>query len=568
MSSTIIKLRESESSSKSSHADFKITLNNPILLEQGDSLRIKSVFLDTISASGDFIELENDVDIEIDVIKWLINDSVDQTFPSDATRMRSYCPNADADLLSKGDAKIYVACKKAQTTAQTEQVDKIFFDCKPKHSTKMVGGLDLLFSYTEVGGGLGHYSFRVKRQKGTDFIHSYGLEHDTKIFMEGRTLTCLNTVEQLDKHNINKSSITFKYANVKPGTGNDIAILDDRTFKYTLPAGVYSPTQLGEIITDQMTIIDGLNPGVIGNDLNNNVFPVNSAFLTTALQLIAEDATSFFCENSGTQLLKYNESGKMKTDNEDRFIGASQVSLQFDEDHKKMSFSILHTPMFVNESNNENDGTPGVVYDNDRIIDSYSGCAFTRMSPPDFWTNLGFDGVCVSSQMANVITDNGIIGSNVRALEVGIQVGVNRTGGFESLDTPVQKNANFRKPNPTGKISTNATTPIFGNRVFTDDFSNEGYYFIELDCGLKQNLVGSSGHVGFNSTKIHSIVSTYFSQGNFTSDQGTGSVGYVHKGNPVMLSSFNVRVLNSSGNVPSDIEIGSHNSVFVEVIKP
>ena len=82
MSSKIIKLRETESTSISDNGNYKITLDNPVLLKEGDRLAIKSVFLDTITASGDLIELNEDVNIELDVIKWFINDSKDQKFPA------------------------------------------------------------------------------------------------------------------------------------------------------------------------------------------------------------------------------------------------------------------------------------------------------------------------------------------------------------------------------------------------------------------------------------------------------------------------------------------------------
>ena len=44
MSSKIIKLRETESTSISNNGDYKITLDNPVLLKEGDRLAIKSVF--------------------------------------------------------------------------------------------------------------------------------------------------------------------------------------------------------------------------------------------------------------------------------------------------------------------------------------------------------------------------------------------------------------------------------------------------------------------------------------------------------------------------------------------
>ena len=87
---TIIKLRESEASVQNSNADFKITLDKPILMKEGDQLAIKSVFLDTITSNGDLIEIDDDIKIELDVAKYIINGSNDQFFPAPnaASRLR------------------------------------------------------------------------------------------------------------------------------------------------------------------------------------------------------------------------------------------------------------------------------------------------------------------------------------------------------------------------------------------------------------------------------------------------------------------------------------------------
>lgn len=566
MSSKIIKLRESESTASAQNADYRITLDKTLEILDGDEVRIKSVFLDTVGASGDFLEIVDDVPIEIDVGKYIINDSKDQKFPApnQADQLRRYIPAATGTLATTGDAEIYFGCNKDTTTGTTEELKS--FSVFPIHfGLGTVGGFDLNFEYTRVDGGRGFYSHHLKPEPGSDYPRRKGRVTEKKIYMTGKSFTLTNA-DVAKKHGIDVN-IKFEYATA-PGAGEVFSELDTETFTYTLPAGVYTPTQLAEILTDEMTKIDSL--GAIGNNFASDVYPVNNPFLTTVGQLKAKSGvtTSYFCNTAGTQFINYGPIADMKARGVDRLIGASEVALTYDENHKKMSFSILHTPQFVNENAGQNDGVPGVVYDNDRLIDCYSGVFFSRLSPSDFWTNLGFSDVVVTPALGNVIADvSGIMGGPVRAIEMGIGKGDKRTAGFESLDTPVQKNANFRIPNPTGDISTSATLPIYGNRVFANDFSSEGYYLIEIDCGIAQDLVGATGNVGFNSTKIHSIVSNYFSQGSYTSDQGSGSIGYVHKGNPILLSNFNVRILQSDGSVPDPINIGNHNTIFLELVR-
>ena len=95
----MLKLREAEASIKQSNADFKIELNRTMKLCEGDELSIKSVYLDTIASSGELIELDDDVDIEMDMVRYIVNQPSDQTYPAPnaGTRMKEYVPtNATA----------------------------------------------------------------------------------------------------------------------------------------------------------------------------------------------------------------------------------------------------------------------------------------------------------------------------------------------------------------------------------------------------------------------------------------------------------------------------------------
>ena len=238
-----------------------------------------------------------------------------------------------------------------------------------------------------------------------------------------------------------------------------------------------------------------------------------------------------------------------------------------------------------------NDGMPGVEYQSIGLVDKYSGVAITSLTasesltkkPNKFWEYLGFTDCTVTSRRVKVDEsdpDSADIsintkpadasdkpaGADVIGVAVDAVVGQTITGGFLSLDTPVQKNSSFRKPDSSGEVATAATMPIYGHKVFSTDYSNEGYYLIELDCGLSQSFVGGTGDIGYNSNKVYSIVGTYFENNNFTTDSGSGSIQYVHTGEPQLLSNIGVRVLNSDGTVPDNSLLGSHNTVFVEVI--
>ena len=67
---------------------------------------------------------------------------------------------------------------------------------------------------------------------------------------------------------------------------------------------------------------------------------------------------------------------------------------------------------------------------------------------------------------------------------------------------------------------------------------------------------------------IQSIVNRYFTQNSFTSDQGAGSISYIHSGVSQTLTEFNIRVLNPNFMVPAETQLGPKNTIFIQVIKP
>tara|TARA_R110000772_G_scaffold7268_1_gene24878 strand:+ start:762 stop:2507 length:1746 start_codon:yes stop_codon:yes gene_type:complete len=576
--STIIRLREQEGNSQE-NGNYKVNLDKPIMIKNGDSLVIKSAFLDTISASGSVIELPTDVPITMDVCRYFINDNNDQAFTPGANvttqRMRDYSPAlpVGSTISTNGDGKKYYSCKVLSTDASTFEVESVPFRKKKHKGLHKIGGLDITFAYTRAGDETEQeYAVRIPRVSAVEFTT---LVFKTKIFTKGDTFRLITDRDILSAHGINPD-VAIKYKQLTPGGSNNInyAGLDTQKFSMTLPKGVYSPVELGEKITDEMVKL-----GVgLGNNLGSTppLYPVESPFLSTICQDTTKAAAetpaklSCYCSETGDQFIRYNQDALMRTNDQDRFIGANQVSLSYDPEHQKMSFPIIHFPFYVNESTHGNDALPGVDYQPTGLIKKYGGVAFTSLGPPDFWQLLGFEGVCVKPEVAAAaLTTTNVAGftSNVIPLVISSVEGINTTEAFESLDTPVQKSVAFRNPNPTGGVSTAATLPILGTKVFATDYSNEGYYYIELDCGLNQELIGSHGEDGLNSNKIHSIVGTYFQNNNYTSDTGVGSIAYTHKGDDQLISNFGVRILNCEGEVPPSNLIGNKNNVFLELIR-
>ena len=579
---TILKLRQQESL-VINNGSFKTTLNKPILMENGDTLAIKSVFLDTVASSGELIELAEDVNITMSVCRYFVNDISDQTFLQGGSRMKEYAPAepGGSTVLTKGDGKKYWACRTSITGSDTFTVSK-FVIKKTKHKgIKMMGGLDVVMSYLDAATGVLKFTTATIPRISGDNYPKVGISFDGGFKCKGETFQLFTDRSVLQHHDIDPDIEVSYVGNNPSGAGVSYADLDTNDFTMTVPLGVYSPTELAEKITDQMVQIDRL--GVIGNAIAANppLYPVNSAFLSTVLQDNTKAVStagkvaqqSCYCSEDGDKFIRFNNTGKMVTDVDDRFIGANQVELTFDTTHKKMSFPILHFPIYVNESQaGANDALPGILYEDVGIVKQYAGVGFTSLQPPNFWNSLGFQNATITAipQTTPLVTSS-IAGfsTNVIPIKVSSTAGVNVTEGFSSLDSPVQKSAvnsiAYRNPNPTGGITTSATLPILGTKTFATDYSNEGYYFVELDCGLSQSLVGTSD--GFSSNKVHSVVGTYFQSNNYTSDSGSGSIAYTHEGESQLISNIGVRILNCNGVLPSNDEIGAHNTIFCELIK-
>ena len=66
--STILKLRQAESRDVTTNGSYSISLKEPTLLEEGDIVKVHSVFLDTTTES--LVEIDEDTTITMEVAKY------------------------------------------------------------------------------------------------------------------------------------------------------------------------------------------------------------------------------------------------------------------------------------------------------------------------------------------------------------------------------------------------------------------------------------------------------------------------------------------------------------------
>jgi len=284
----------------------------------------------------------------------------------------------------------------------------------------------------------------------------------------------------------------------------------------------------------------------------------------------------------------------------DRYIGANELNFGYDEAQNKITIETMHFPIYVNDSSSKagvspvtivNDAVPGVEYNSVFGLDSnyvklkgmatrYAGIAFTSMQPANFWVNqLGFTDTCINPQYNAFMqypNAGTAVPDNPNSFTIDCIDGKNITGAYPGLDLGVQHHSSFfQRPVfedfngavtatvADTKISTSDTTSIFSNRIWNTSLADYGYFLIDIATNFSQNLVANDT----TTSNTQSIVSRYYTANSFTSDDGAGSIAYVHQGEPQMLSSFDVRVRNPDRTFVSDHVLGKRNTIFVNVEK-
>ena len=598
--STLIKLRQAEATNVVSNGSYNVALRENVLLEEGDVVKIHSIFLDTTSESR--IEIFQDTEITMTIAKFLLNTKAESTVLAANAEYRS-TPNYAAGPPVVGvpmpDLRKYWVTQALPTGANAYNAEKVRLEIAVEVLPFLTwGDTTLTFQITQVGTGKKINITRHVPKIEADKNKHYDLI--INVFMEGPTsIELLAEKSQLGKANMKRPTIgNYTITGPIVGADNHSSLwTEDLTF--TINAGRYMPSEIAQIITDKMSRID-IN-GPIGNNYANDLFMTNTPCLSSVAQqnylitgttppgkmyMNPEVNTEFPIAST---VLLFNGStaaaNKIVAPADDLFIGASQTSLNYDDNLKKLNFDIIHFPYLVGTGT---DFKPGVLYsgtnpvNNNAVpavalpvipLSSYSGIAFANLQPQAFWSELGFDDLAIEwQQQATPITlqDTSVL----YPILITSQESVNTTGTFLGLDLPVAKTADFAIPTiPALGVQDPLTTPIISAREFDQVVDDEGYLLVQIGPNFQQKMVGgttSDANGGFSqsgSNRVQSIIGKYFTTGSFLQDSGGGSVTYEHMGTPQLLSSLDVSVVRPDGSQPSLTELGSTNSIFVEIIK-
>jgi len=368
------------------------------------------------------------------------------------------------------------------------------------------------------------------------------------------------------------AAIIDEQTNTENGVNNTNALT--KIISFGIEAKDYEPNELAALISSKFEKLNPVGDNHSAFRLSDNPLLLNTqqikneeftpAAQPTFMSLDAKQQFQFIDQVNGVDL--------------GYLIGSSQFSLTFDNDSQKFELGAIHSSRFTDAGDRCVEAFLNDV--GKRVyMNKYSGIFFTRLSPlslfcgdKDTPNSMRFSPSIITKMINH---PSGITGLNgTFELPAALLDGVNTTGDFNSMDSLVIKNydaGNLRHYDTAPTFSqfppfqdvVSQTEAIISGGLSANATSgnlNGGYYLIEIDCGLPQDFRSSTS---LNS-KIKGIVSRFYNTSNFISSAEDAGIQYIHRGIPINLSRFRIRILAPDGNLAQDIKSGS--SVFLQIV--
>lgn len=598
-----IELDETKARTRGEIGEYSVVLDNPITLNEGDQLGLFKSFIDTTVDGGEKIKLENDIQLNLSFVLYARNWWANTTTVA----------GMDKDGIFLGDPATPIVDNKDYMVVKTEDNPTP----TPALMTELTYGILEIGKLKAFTGTYAYEDVSGNQQKTHIKIPAFtGSKSGTFIGVKGLSIRCKDGsfvdatpgetlakagyfIDPLDPKKGVKTA-TFKY-NTSPPTSTDFHMTPAiETVNVKVPKGSYDPSTLAEYITTRLTRIDQTVLDTI---------PQGSPFLTSGANLGMSNGIS-----NNTQIGAFKESDTVCIDSEtgkkvfipisggrggstdvgsglEYVIGASQVALTF-QDNSIFTWEFLHTPYYVGGS-----GTTkqiGIEYVKLKsgtteygVVNKYGGIAFTSLTANildddgnvgdafDFWEDiLKFDVADICVQFEDVATfefddtnqpPGKTVGTSTR-IKVPFKDTVNTTGGLVSIDETIDKTSDTPFAYTVFSGELDIPTVISGTfgiqAVQPYDVSSAlefPYFRLDIECSAMNKIVGEK--TLFRNT--FGLIGRYYESGTFNTGTSADALVYQHKGSPVMLTSFNVRILDNQGNTPD--KLGNRNTVFLQV---
>jgi len=622
----LIELREDTSDNTLQAAqnagEFQVTLNNPLILKENDELSLSSAFVDSVATNSGKIIIDPD-ETDFTIKNFVYINNYEYVTGNATPFQRDPNPSIVKGL---NDGFDYVACANTNTTTSSNTSEITGWSIPINmnhfqfgHNKEKQDPITFHVKYKAVNGTNMKFTIPIGKQislkkeiarAGTDsngnpnqgFYTSDDFKADFGKDVDGYPFDFQDGTLEKDSPFITEPphSGTLHggfneefFAGSKAASFEGIKLTPHIfTYNFTIPAGAYDPSEFARILTDKVAAQNISNPSGdvvnftdIPDDNGNKYLQVPRSFLSPYLHISSTlaaisrpNVVSYGCRSDGEGIIIAN--------NNDLLFGSTQVGVEFDVDQNKFLFSQLHTPFYLQTGNVSAMGTQftnvkahdGSATDQNFVANKNGGVGFTELQPANVWfkkmgmdtsilTNFGvrdFDGN--GKQFANYknITDGATSLLNLSPITFVMNDGVNTTGNFTSLDSAVLKSTPRVLPSDLALLKD--TSQII-KQIYARNSLNEGgslpYFLIEIDGkGINSDIRGGVASSIIN-TKISAIVSRYYQTLSYTSSMdGSGAIPYIHKGQPLMIDSFKVRILDPNGELSDNIQ--DSNVIFLQ----
>lgn len=558
-----LELRQKDSYTVSNNGDFSVSLQKPLILEDGDEVMLYKSFIDTKAQSDGRISFENDVELEASFGYWTQNwDNTDRSYPTGQPSSYEYL-----------DGDRYVIHKHVNTSYQV--VESVSFTYDSSDGGNSFGGKALAFNYIDPNDNVSKkimLNFPLVKENDSGYFPSQQttvkpnlkIVPDSFQLVSGQDPIIVSDMKCLPNSYNPVVGATVSGTNILTPLINKVS--------FTIPKGDYDPLKLCEFINREFTQNDGTIPA---NSASSN----NVLFASTSggggYDFINLPSLGAYCmvNQDGTKAYSL---GTSRTNQ--YYFGASQIVFDFQNGRFLMTYN--HIPYYVNS------GQIGIRYTEKVevsgptneffLANAHSGLFFTSLHCYDKVDNstiklfediMGFNmnELIVSPNGNQDITPAGI--GAIKGYTYNLVLGENIIAGSDTIDAGIQKNSTFSKvvvPSSLGEVSINAsdTYQIISDSVFeVTDTLAYGYFLIEINGNYSTDYRGSKDITSM----IKGVVSRYYSYDSYTQATSDASLTYIHKGDSIYLNDFHIRILDADKQLATGI--GSDNTLFIQVVK-
>ena len=342
---------------------------------------------------------------------------------------------------------------------------------------------------------------------------------------------------------------------------------------------------------------------------NEPVVSANLPFFPSRFQYTTESPPTSLLQpvwvsTDGTQCFQYDE-GALNGFSNPRWEGAESVSFLYDQSSDAFQVAQAHSNIYSRLDGgiiarqfrvNYKPSPTLTNRDGDLITcDKAGGIFFTSLEPRSLWfdkmkfkehslivSQLGNDPSVQAFNGGTMVPDlnpaNVMLASTLTH-SLNLTPGTNITGNFLGTALNIDKRVRtFNNPAPGdqpvvdfsgGKyaacdpgwildVATDTPVTIPGDAITPDEITDP-FFQIEISGMTRQNIVGATK----KNNLIQSIVGKYFTNGGFTSGNIDDGFRYTHLGEPILLRSLSVRILDSDGDLAQGV--GPNSAVILEL---